>query len=99
MTLALVDDSQIIGIDGINTEWLEEWIDYRRTDCKKPMSDRAIRMVTKKLLQWNQATQERLICYAIEMEWKGIYWVEPPKQRSSRQTAIIDDLTDTSWAT
>ena len=78
MSLALVQGQQEIGI---NQEWLDEWMEYRREDCKKPMTPRAIKMVTKKLLQWDEATQERLICHAIEHNWKGIYWVEPPKQQ------------------
>jgi hypothetical protein len=80
------------------TQWLEEWIAYRDEDLKKPMTPRAIKMVTKKLSQWDEATQERLVCHAIEMNWKGIYWVEPPKQQSSRQTTLEQDLTDTSWS-
>lgn len=97
MELQLVGENQIEQT-GINQEWLDEWILYRREDCKKPMSDRAIRMVTKKLLQWSEVEQERLICHAIENEWRGIYWVEPMKQQTTRNTSIVDDLTDTSWA-
>jgi hypothetical protein len=95
MALALVQQITI----GINQEWLAEWIAYRREDCKKPMSDRAVRMVTKKLLQWSEVEQERLICHAIECEWRGIYWVEPMKQQSTRNSDIYAELTDTSWAT
>ena len=83
---------------GINQEYLNEWIAYRNEDLKKPMTPRAIKMLTKKLLQWSEQEQERLICHAIEMNWMGIYYVEPPKSASTRQTSIRDDLTDTSWA-
>ena len=83
---------------GINQEYLNEWIAYRNEDLKKPMTSRAIKMLTKKLLQWSEEEQERLICHAIEMNWMGIYYVEPPKSASTRQTSIRDDLTDTSWA-
>jgi len=92
--LALVEQNVV----GINQEWLDEWIAYRREDHKKPMSDRAIKMVTKKLLLWDEATQERLICHAIEHEWQGIYWVEPMKTSTTRQNSIEKDLTDKSWA-
>ena len=94
MKLALVEQQQI----GINEEWLEEWIAYREEDLKKPMTPRSVKMVKKKLSQWSEAEQERLICHAIEHNWRGIYWVDPPKQHSSRETTIYDDLTDTSWA-
>jgi len=93
MALALVQQTI-----GINEEWLAEWIAYRREDCKKPMSDRAVRMVTKKLLQYSEIEQERLISHAIECEWRGIYWVEPPKKQSTRQSDIYTELQDTSWA-
>jgi len=83
---------------GINQEYLDEWIAYRNEDLKKPMTPRAIKMLTKKLIQWSEQEQERLICHAIEMNWMGIYYVEPPKSASTRQTSIRDDLTDTSWA-
>lgn len=92
--LALVEQNVV----GINQEWLDEWIAYRREDHKKPMSDRAIKMVTKKLLMWDEATQERLICHAIEHEWQGIYWVEQMKTSTTRQNSIEQDLTDKSWA-
>jgi len=95
MNLKIVDS---VVPDNLNTEWLNEWIAYRREDSKKPMSDRAIKMVTKKLLQWSPSEQERLICNAIEHEWQGIYWVDPPKQQSSRDTTLQDDLTDRSWS-
>ncbi len=83
---------------GINQEYLDEWIAYRNEDLKKPMTSRAIKMLTKKLIQWSEQEQERLICHAIEMNWMGIYYVEPPKSAITRQTSIRDDLTDTSWA-
>lgn len=93
--LQLVQQQQI----GLNQEALDEWMDYRAEDLKKPMTPRAIKMVTKKLLQWSEQEQERLIENAIENNWRGIYWVDPPKQQTTRQTDIVDDLTDTSWAT
>jgi len=62
------------------------------------MTPRAIKMLTKKLMQWSEVEQERLICNAIEMNWRGIYWVDPPKQVSSKATSIEADLTDRSWA-
>ena len=96
MALALVEHQQAIGI---NQEFLDEWIAYRE-ELKKPLSPRSLKMVIKKLLQWSEAEQERLICHAIENGWRGIYWVEPPKQpgTSTRDSSLEQDLTDTSWA-
>lgn len=83
---------------GINQEWLDEWIAYRAEDLKKPMTPRAIAMVTKKLLQWSEVEQERMICHAIEMNWRGIHWVEAPRQQTARQSTIEQDLHNTDWA-
>ena len=62
------------------------------------MTPRAIKMLVKKLRQWDERTQERLICHAIEHNWRGIYWVDAPKQNSSKSRSIEDELTDRSWA-
>jgi len=94
----LVELVQHQRLTGLNTEYLDEWIAYRNEDLKKPMTPRAIKMLTKKLLQWSEEEQERLICNAIEMNWRGVHYVDPPKSASTRQTSIRDDLTDTSWA-
>ncbi len=83
---------------GINQQYLEEWIAYRSEDKKKPMTPRAIKMVTKWLLNYTEQEQERLICHAIMNNWEGLHYVEPPKQQSSRQSNIYDELNDRSWA-
>ena len=95
MALELVQ-SQIDA--GINEEALEEWIAYRDEDLKKPMTPRAIKMLTKKLLQWSYPEQMRMVEGSIEMNWKGVYYQEPPRQLSSKDTTIEDDINDTSWA-
>lgn len=94
MQLRIVPESQ----SGLNQEALDEWLAYRAEDLKKPMTPRAIKMVKKKLMQWSLDEQMRMVESAIESNWRGIYYVEPPKQKSSRQTSLVDDLTDTSWA-
>jgi len=94
MELKLVDNID----SNINQEALDEWMAYRAEDLKKPMTPRAVKMLTKKLLQWSPGEQMRMVEHAIEMNWQGIYYVEPPKQQGTRQTRLIDDLTDTSWA-
>lgn len=92
--LKLIQQTQI----GLNQAALDEWLAYRAEDLKKPMTPRAIKMVKKKLMQWSLDEQMRMVESAIESNWRGIYYVEPPKQQSSRQTSLVDDLTDTSWA-
>ena len=92
MTLQLVQQEAL----GINQEYLDEWIGHRE-DLGKPMTPRAIGMLTKRLLQYSEPEQERLICNAIEMGWKGVYWCEPPAKQSSRSRSLQDELTDRSW--
>ena len=94
MALELVQQSQI----GLNQEALDEWIAYRAEDLSKPMTPRAVKMVTKKLMQYSEAEQMRLVENAIENNWRGIYWVEKEKGRTTRNTSLADDLNDTSWA-
>jgi hypothetical protein len=94
MELKLVGEVQ----QGINQEYLAEWIAYREEDLKKPMTPRSIKMLTKKLIQWDEQTQERLICNAIEMGWRGVYWTDPPKVNTTRQADWKDELTNTDWA-
>ena len=94
MALELVQQQTTIGL---NQEALDEWIAYRAEDLKKPMTPRAIRMVEKKLLQWPESEQMRLVEHAIEHNWRGIYYVEPPKH-TTRQNTLEQDLRDTSWA-
>jgi len=83
--------------NGINAEAISEWIAYRAEDLKKPLTPRALKMVKKKLAQYPEHEQMRLVEAAIENNWRGIYYVDPPKQ-STRRTSLVDDLTDTSWA-
>jgi hypothetical protein len=95
MGLELVQQQQTIGL---NQDAIDEWVAYRAEDLKKPMTPRAIRMVEKKLLQWSEPEQMRMVEAAIENNWRGIYWVEPSKQATTRQTSLEQDLRDTSWA-
>lgn len=95
MGLELVQQQTTIGL---NQEALDEWIEYRREDKKKPMTQRAIDKVVKKLLQWSEEDQQRIVDEAIEHEWTGLHWVDPPKQQTTRQTSLQDDLNDKSWA-
>ena len=86
---------------GVNQDALEFWMDYRAEDLKKPMTPRAIKMVKKKLCQWSEKEQERLIYHAVEFNWMGIYWVDPPmaaENQSTRAQTLAHDLSDTSWA-
>lgn len=94
MELKLVQQITI----GLNQAALDEWVNYRRKYSKKPMSQPAMDKVINKLLQWSESEQQRMVDEAIEHEWTGLHYVEPPKQQSSRTSNIYDELTDTSWS-
>ena len=83
--------------EGVNTEALQEWIEHRK-DIKSPMTKRAIKLFTNKLLRYSESEQMRLVEEGIERGWKSIYWVEPPKQQSTRMTTLEQDINDHSWA-
>ena len=93
MPLALIQ--QVIGI---NQEWLTEWEAYRKEDKKKPMTPRSIKMTTKWLLKYSESEQARLIEGAIMKGWEGLHYFPPDKQQTSRDTTILEDLTNTDWA-
>ena len=100
--LALVGETPELIFDDqhhpVNQEALDEWAAYREEDLKKPLTPRAMKMVAKKLSQWSHAEQMRMVEVAIENNWRGIHYQEPPRQQSTKQTSLQDDLTDTSWA-
>lgn len=86
---------------GLNQQALDEWIEYRRKYSKKAMSQPAVDKVINKLLQWSESEQQRMVDEAIEHEWTGLHYVEPPKEASGRNTrdmSIEECLFDTSWA-
>ena len=96
MALQLVVENKMI--IGINQEALEEWKAYREEDLKKPLTPRAEKMVIKKMLRWDESEQMRMVEEAICNNWRSLYYVEPPKQASTKSTSLQQDLTDTSWA-
>ena len=93
--LKLIQQTQI----GLNQSALDEWIEYRRKYSKKPMSQPAVDKAVNKLLSFgSESEQQRMVDEAIEHEWTGLHYVEPPKQATTRKTSLRDDLADTSWA-
>jgi len=94
MALALVQQIQI----GLNQEALTEWIEYREFK-KKPLSPMALSKSEKFLLKYDETQQQYIVDQAIMNDWQGLHHVDPPKQQTTRQRALVDDLNDTSWAT
>ena len=83
---------------GLNTEALDEWIEYRLTEHKKKMSDLAVKKCANRLSKHSLSHQQYMVDRAIECDWKGIHEVEPARVVSTRDRSIEDDLNDTSWA-
>ena len=94
MTLALVNETTIIGI---NQEALEEWAEYRQ-EKKKPLSKLALKKTTNLMLKHGLEQQQLMVDTAIMNDWQGLHQVDPPKRISTKQTSLMEDLTDTSWA-
>lgn len=84
----------------INQEAVDEWSAYREEDLKKPLTPRALKMVKKKLSNYPEGEQMRIVEACIENNWRGIHYTQPPKQvqNSTRDRSLQDDLTDTSWS-
>lgn len=82
---------------GINQEALQEWIEYRR-EKGKPLSSLALKKTQNIMLRYDEAQQQRMVDAAIMNDWQGLHAVDPPKQQTTRQATLLDDLTDTSWA-
>ena len=99
MQLALVQPQEIAIQEeiGLDRTALDEFIEHRQ-EIKKPMTPLAIKKAKKFLLKYPESYQQHLVDHAILNGWRGLYHVEPPKRLSSRDTNIMDDLTDTSWA-
>jgi hypothetical protein len=85
----------------INHEALAEWVEFRKLAHKYTMNTISIGKLEKKIIAagWSHADQQRIADYAMEVgTWKSWWWVEPPRQQSSRDQSLIDDLTNTDWA-
>ena len=93
--LAIVGERQTI--IGLNEEALAEWIEYRQ-EKKKPLSPLALKKTQNLMLKHGLEQQQLMVDTAIMNDWQGLHQVDPPKQISTKQTSLHDDLTDTSWA-
>ena len=91
--LALVQQVSI----GLNLEAIQEWIEYREFK-KKPLSQFALNKSEKFLLKYGELEQQHIVDQCIMNDWQGLHHVDPPKQISTKQTTLTQDLTDTSWA-
>ena len=85
---------------GLNQEAVAEWIEYRAFK-KKPLSQFALDKSINFLLRYPEYHQQMLVDTAIMNDWQGLHHVDPPNNNptSTRNMRLVDELTDTSWAT
>lgn len=76
---------------GLNTEAIEEWIDYRK-EKKKPLTERALAKSRKFLLRYPPEIQQWLVDSAIMNDWVGLHHVDPPKNQAPRNN--YNDIPD-----
>jgi len=88
----------------INQDAWSEWCEYRKLELRKKIGPIAARKQKAFLMGYPPPIQQTIIDQSIMNSWQGLF---PPKNQPSRQlaapgstrhTALIDDLTDTSWA-
>jgi hypothetical protein len=84
----------------INQEALDEWTEYRQ-DKRKPLSKLAMKKTQNLLLKYGQSHQQHIVDTAIMNDWQGLHPVPMPKLiiTSTRDTTLMEDLTNTDWAT
>ena len=90
MALELVQQQTI----GLNQEALTEWIEYREAK-KKALSQLALNKTQTIMLGYSEAQQQIMVDAAISNDWTGLH--APPKQQTTRNTTLEQDLTDRSW--
>ena len=81
----------------LNQEALDEFIEHR-VELKKPMTPLAIKKAIKMLTKFPIDHQQHMVDAAILSGWRAIWPVDPPRQMSTKQTTLQQDLNDTSWA-
>lgn len=71
-----------------------------RSEQKKPMTDRAIKMLEKKLSRYPVAIQEAALERALIGGWSGVFpeSEKAAKSNSSRDLSLGEMLNDREWA-
>ena len=93
MALALVQQQDI----NLNQQALDEFIEHR-IELKRPMTPLAIKKAANILKPFPFDHQQYMVDTAIISGWRGLFPVDPPRQISTKQPTLQQDLNDTSWA-
>jgi len=88
---------QQVMVLGVNEEALSEWIEYRR-EKKKPLSNLALKKTQNLMAKFEYEHQQLMVDAAIMNDWQGLHPIEKPKEHTTRNTSLHQDLTDKSWA-
>lgn len=73
--------------DYINKESFDEWIDYRKKDLKKPLTQRSANIMFKTLKYYTKQQQSAYIDKAIESKWASVY---PPHTGNTPQKPLYE---------
>lgn len=83
----------LIIIQEINSDSLNEWIEYRKL-IKKPLNEIAIEKVKSRLLKYSAEDQKVMIDRSIENNWRGLFDIK----KEDDSPGFIESHTDRSWA-
>ena len=94
-----------------NMSAFNEWVEYRDTNFKKPMSDLAKQKCINKLSKYSFDVQQAAVDKAINNDWKDVYPAKITEddlaevrqeriivQAETKSISFIETHTDTSWA-
>ena len=93
MAIELVQQQDI----DLNQTALDEFIQHR-IELKKPMTPLAIKKAGNILRPFPYAHQQYMVDTAIVSGWRGLFPCDPPRQMTTKQTTLEQDINDTSWA-
>ncbi len=94
-----------------NIDAFNEWVQYRDTNFKKPMSDLAKQKCIKKLSLYSFDVQQAAVDKAINNDWKDVYPAQITKddlaevrqeriivEAETKSIGCVETHTDKSWA-
>ena len=82
----------------VNTDALDEWIEYRKIELKKPLKDMGIQKVMNKLKMHPYEVQQQMVDQSIENGWRGLFEVKQEAKKEQPVSDFVSTHTDTSWA-
>ena len=87
--------------EAVNAEAWAEWINWRRTEKKIPVGDKAERLQQKMLAGFDHDQQRQIIEHSIMNSYQGLFPLKTGRAAqasSTRHRTLQEDLQDRSWA-